>query len=103
MWSDEFAKKLGLHRSQSGFVRNGRWVVTATMLQFRSNWAASAGGAKLMIAKAVDSAKAQIRLPIMGVLMRVLRSHNVIGGHNDQVNRFRACLGASGVSAGSTP
>ena len=37
-------------------------VVTATMSQFPSNWAAFAVGAEQMIAKAVDTAKA----PIMG-------------------------------------
>ena len=33
-----------------------------------SNWAALAGGAELMIAKAVNRAMAHLRLPIMGVL-----------------------------------
>jgi hypothetical protein len=47
-------------------------VVAATMRQAPSNWAAIAGGAAQLIAKAVDRAKAHIRLPIMGVLMRVL-------------------------------
>ena len=42
------------------------------MLQFPSNWAASAGGAELMIAKAVHKANARIRLPIMEDLMRVV-------------------------------
>jgi hypothetical protein len=46
-------------------------VVTATMSQFPSNCAAFAGGAEQMIAKAVDRAKAHIRLPIMGVLIRL--------------------------------
>ena len=41
-------------------------VVTATMSQFPSNCAAFAGGAEQMIAKAVDRAKARIRLLIMG-------------------------------------
>jgi hypothetical protein len=44
------------------------------MSQFRSDWAAIAGGAEQIIAKAVDRAKAQIRLPIIGVLMRVFYS-----------------------------
>src|SRR6478609_744525 len=47
-------------------------VVTATMLQLPSNWAASAGGAEQMIAKAVARAKARIRVPTMEVLIRVL-------------------------------
>jgi hypothetical protein len=46
-------------------------VVTATMSQFPSNCAAFAGGAEQMIAKAVERAKAHIRLPIMGVLIRL--------------------------------
>jgi hypothetical protein len=45
-------------------------VVTATMSQFPSNWAAFAGEAEQMIAKALDRAKAHIRLPIMGTLIR---------------------------------
>jgi hypothetical protein len=47
-------------------------VVTATILQVPSNVAAMAGESQQTIAKAVDRAKAQIRLPIMDVLMRVL-------------------------------
>jgi hypothetical protein len=43
-------------------------VVTANMLQFPSKWAAIAGRAEQMIAKAIDRAKAHIRLPIMKVL-----------------------------------
>jgi hypothetical protein len=42
------------------------------MFQFPSNWAASAGGAEQMIAKAVHKANARIRLPIMKDLMRVV-------------------------------
>jgi len=42
------------------------------MFQFPSNWAASAGGAEQMIAKAVHKANARIRLPIMEDLMRVV-------------------------------
>jgi len=42
------------------------------MLQFPSNWAASAGGAEQMIAKAVHKANARIQLPIMEDLMRVV-------------------------------
>jgi hypothetical protein len=47
------------------------------MIQFPSNWAAIAGGAEQMIAKAVERAKARMRLPIMGVLMRVLYSSSI--------------------------
>jgi hypothetical protein len=43
-------------------------VVAATMSQFPS-WAAIAGGAEQMIAKAVARAKAQVRLPVMEVLI----------------------------------
>src|SRR5262249_3320935 len=39
------------------------------MLQLPSNLAAIAGGAEQMIARALDRAKAHIRLPIMKVLM----------------------------------
>jgi hypothetical protein len=44
----------------------------ATMLQFPSNWAAIADGAEEMIAKAVDRATAQLRMPSIGVLVRLL-------------------------------
>ena len=47
-------------------------VVTRAMFQLPSNGAAAAGGVKAMIAKAVDRAKAHIRLPVMRVPMRVL-------------------------------
>jgi hypothetical protein len=50
-------------------------VVTATMFQFPSNWAAIAGGAKQMIAKAVERAKARIQLAILGVLIRRSEIH----------------------------
>src|SRR5262249_43795746 len=43
------------------------------MLQLPSNLAAIAGGAEQMIARALDRAKAQIRLPIMKVLMGIIR------------------------------
>jgi hypothetical protein len=46
-------------------------VVTAIILQLPSNTAAIAGGAKQMIAKAVNSAKPRMRLPIMEVLICV--------------------------------
>ena len=42
-------------------------VVTATMLQLPSDWAAIADEAEQMIA--VDRANAHIRLPIMGVFL----------------------------------
>src|SRR6185436_11291691 len=47
-------------------------VVTRAMFQLPSNGAAAAGRAEAMIAKAVDRTKAQKRLPIMRVPMRVL-------------------------------
>src|SRR5262245_60150147 len=43
------------------------------MLQLPSNLAAIAGGAEQMIARALDRAKAQIRLPSMKVLMGIIR------------------------------
>src|SRR5215831_16779261 len=43
------------------------------MLQLPSNLAAIAGGAEQMIARALDRAKAHIRLPIMKVLMGIIR------------------------------
>jgi hypothetical protein len=45
------------------------WVVWATTLQFPSNDAAIADGVKQMVAEAAARAMAQIRLPIMGVLL----------------------------------
>jgi hypothetical protein len=50
-------------------------VVTATMLQFPSNWAAIAGRAEQRIGKAIDRAKAHIRLPIMKVMVCSTGSH----------------------------
>jgi hypothetical protein len=47
-------------------------VVTRTILQLPSNLAASAGGAKQKVAKAMARAKARIFLPIMGVLLVAL-------------------------------
>src|SRR5262245_53496212 len=47
-------------------------VVTAPGSQFPSNWAAIAGGAEQMIAKAVHKANSRVRLPIMEDLMRVV-------------------------------
>ena len=49
-------------------------VVTANMLQFPSNWAAIAGSAEQMIAKAIDRTKAHRRLPIMTVLIGLFYS-----------------------------
>ena len=69
-------------------------VVTANMLQFPSNWAAIAGGAEQMVAKANDRAKAHRQLPVMKVLIPVLpqltREAPANGGHT----------GASGSVAG---
>jgi len=52
-----------------GIVPQWPLVVTATMLQFPSNWDAIAGGTEEMIAKAVDKAKAYVRLASIGVLI----------------------------------
>jgi hypothetical protein len=52
-------------------------VVSATMLQFPSTLAAIAGGAEQMIAEAADRAMVHIRLPIMGVLIRVLYGSSI--------------------------
>jgi len=46
------------------------------MLQFPSNWAAIADGAEEMIAKAVDRATAQLRMPSIGVLVRLFAAIN---------------------------
>jgi hypothetical protein len=55
-----------------GMVPQWPRVVTAVMLQVPSYLAALAGGAEQTIAEAAVRAKAHIRLPIMGVLIRVL-------------------------------
>src|SRR5215831_11379790 len=62
------------------------------MLQLPSNLAAIAGGAEQMIARALDRAKAHIRLPIMKVLMgiRLIGEAPAKGGH----------IGASGPVGG---
>lgn len=52
-------------------------VVSATMLQFPSNLAAIAGGAEQMIAEAADRTMVHIRLPIMGILIRVLSCSSI--------------------------
>jgi hypothetical protein len=57
-------------------------VVTASMLQFPSNWAADTGGAQQMITNAVDRAKAHIRLPVTEpsyVVLLVTRDVLVVG------------------------
>ena len=45
------------------------WVVWATTLQFPSNGEAIADGVEQMVAEAAARAMAQIRLPIIGVLL----------------------------------
>jgi hypothetical protein len=45
------------------------WVVWATTLQFPSNDEAIADGVKQIVAEAAARAMAQIRLPIMGLLL----------------------------------
>ena len=55
-------------------------VVTRAMFQLPSNGAAAAGGVKAMIAKAVDRAKAHIRLPVMRVPMRVFTQSRFLYG-----------------------
>ena len=71
-----------------GMVPQWPRVVTAVMLQLPSNLAALAGGAEPTIAEAADSAKAHIRLPIMGVPLGLLNR-----------NRNRQCVstGTSGT------
>ena len=72
-------------------------VVTATMRQFPSNCAAFAGGAEQMIAKAVDTTKAHMRMPIMGASFYLRcrfaqRARNVL---MEQCAEFRAHMSAS--------
>src|SRR5262245_13524657 len=52
-------------------------VVWATTLQFPSNGSAIADGMEQMVAEAVARAKAQMRLPIMGVLYHCLGGASV--------------------------
>jgi hypothetical protein len=59
------------------------WVVWASTLQFPSNDAAIADGVEQMVAEAATRAMAQIRLPIIGVLLLLALKDNIEADKED--------------------